>query len=141
MHIYHSLKHSRTVNRNNPFYSDYYLMTFHHMILLQRKPGVTTRAAVKIAYVASGFYPDGTVASWGLNSYRAVQLGVQHANKNKWAGKRYELQLPKDLVFQANGTNSTQLVEFIRYGLNMLHKRTKQVQNVFLYRTIDTNDT
>lgn len=76
----------------------------------------TTPKAVKIAYVASGFYPDGSVAGWGLNSYRAVQLGVQHAKKNKWAGKDYELELPEDLVFQANGTNSTQLIDFIRYS-------------------------
>ena len=68
----------------------------------------------KIAYVASDFYPDGTNATWGLNSFRAIRIGLQDAKRYKWAGNKFALSLPDDLVYQANGTNSTKLIDFVR---------------------------
>ena len=68
----------------------------------------------KIAYVASDFYPDGTNATWGLNSFRVLRIGLQDSERYKWAGKQFVLSLPDDLVFQANGTVSTKLTDFVR---------------------------
>ena len=69
---------------------------------------------VKFAYVGSRFKPSGIEAVWGNNSFNSVRLAVEHAQRDHWAGERFKIELPSDLIFQANGTNSTQLVEFVR---------------------------
>ena len=67
---------------------------------------------VQLALIASSFYPDGSPAAWGNNALRAVELALVHERREKWAGSRFRLELAE--VFQANGTNSTQLADFVR---------------------------
>ena len=67
---------------------------------------------VKLAVIASSFYPDGSPAAWGNNALRAVKLALVHERREHWAGSRFILELSE--VFQANGTDSTQLADFVR---------------------------
>jgi ABC-type branched-subunit amino acid transport system substrate-binding protein len=58
-------------------------------------------ATVRLGYLASSFYPDGSIAGWGRDMRLAVELAIGDVN-----AQQLPVQLELAEVFETNGTTS-----------------------------------